>query len=248
MTVIKFWIKIIPAFAVMLSASAIGTLVLLLLFPFRKRIGPKLIRPIAAIVLLIFRIRVRRNAMPDMLRNNHRGVLIVSNHCCSLDIPVLAATFGSVFVSKMSVSYWPLIGTFARLSGVLFLKREKMTDRLFTIRKLAGHIEPGMGISVFPQGTTASNKSQLPFFRGVFKVIELNPDISLLPVSLNYENNDEIAWENESLYANAMRICSFNRITVHITVHPVVTIEHYRDRGAAGISKIVEQTVLSCLN
>lgn len=248
MNIFKFYLKMSAAFAVMLSASAICNIIVLVLFPFRKKIGPKLIQPIAKILLLIFRIRVNLNHMPDILKNNHKGVLIVSNHCCSLDIPVLAAIFGSLFVSKISVLYWPLIGTFAWLSGVMFLRRDKMGERLSTIRNLARHIEPGMVIGVFPQGTTAKNKTRLPFFRGVFKVIELNPDISLLPISLDYEKSDVIAWENEPLYDNAMRICAVNRINVKLTTHPVLTIKDYTEKGARKISKTVEQTVLSALS
>jgi 1-acyl-sn-glycerol-3-phosphate acyltransferase len=248
MNIFKFWLKMIAAFTVMLSASAVCNIIVLVLFPFRKKIGPKLIQLIAKIVLFIFRIRVNLNHMPDVLKNNHKGVLIVSNHCCSLDIPILAAVFGSLFVSKMSVFYWPMIGTFAKLSGVMFLRRDKMGERLSTIRNLARHIETGMVIGVFPQGTTASNKTRLPFYAGVFKVVELKKNISLLPISLNYENNDQIAWENEPLYDNAMRICSYNRIRVNITAHPVITIRDYTDKGARAISKEVEETVLSVLS
>ncbi len=244
----KFWLKMSAAFAVMLSASALCSIGVLVLFPFRKKIGPKLIQQIAKIVLWIFRTRVYLNHLPDILKTNHSGVLIVSNHCCSLDIPVLAATFGSLFVSKISVLYWPFIGTFAWLSGVMFLQRDKMGERLSTIRHLARHIEPGMVIGVFPQGTTASNKTRLPFFSGVFKVIELNPDISLLPISLDYENNEQIAWENEPLHENAKRICALNRINVRIVPHPVLTIQDYTGKGARTISKMVEQTVLSSLS
>jgi 1-acyl-sn-glycerol-3-phosphate acyltransferase len=248
MRIFKFWLKMITAFAVMLSTSAICNIIVLVLFPIRKKIGPKLIQLITKVLLFIFRIKVKLNHMPDILRNNHKGVLIVSNHCCSLDIPILAATFRSLFVSKLSVLYWPLIGTFAGLSGVMFLRRDKMGERLSTIRKLARHIESKMVISVFPQGTTGSNKARLPFFGGVFKVVELNPDISILPISLDYQYNDQIAWENESLYENAMSFCSFNSITVKITAHPVLTIKDYKDKNARTVSKMVEQTVLSALS
>ncbi|MBW1847041.1 MAG: 1-acyl-sn-glycerol-3-phosphate acyltransferase [Deltaproteobacteria bacterium] len=247
MNIFKFWLKMVTAFAVMLSATAVCNIIVLVLFPFRKKIGPKLMQSIAKMVLLIFRIKVNLDHMPDILKNNHKGVLIISNHCCSLDIPILAATFGSLFVSKMSVLYWPMIGTFARLSGVIFLRRDKMGERLSMIRNLARHIEPGMVIGVFPQGTTASNKTRLPFFAGVFKVVELNPNISMLPISLDYENNDQIAWENEPLYDNTMRICAFNRINVNITAHPVLTIQDFVENGARNVSKTVEQTVLSAL-
>lgn len=247
MRLYKFYIKITAAFTVMLSTSAVCNIILLILFPFKKKIGPKLMRPIAKILLLIFRINVHLDHKPDILNHKHNGVLIVSNHCCSLDIPVLAATFGSVFVSKSSVLYWPFVGTFAWLSGVIFLRREKMGERLSMIRNMATHVKPGMIMSVFPQGTTSTNKARLPFFSGVFKVVELNPEIKLLPISLDYENNDLVAWENEPLFENAKRICALNKINVTITTHPVVTIQDYKDEGVRNVSKIVEKTVLSGL-
>lgn len=245
MNIFKFYIKIISAFTVMLSASAMCTILLLVLFPFQKKIGPKLMLPIAKILLFIFRIKIHLDHKPDILNGKHHGIIIISNHCCSLDIPVLAAAFGSVFVSKSSVLYWPFVGTFAWLSGVIFLRREKMGERLSIIRHMAAHVKPGMVISVFPQGTTATNKARLPFFSGVFKVLELNPEIKLLPISLDYEDNDLVAWENEPLLENAKRICALNNINVNITTHPVLTIHDYKNKDARNVSKIVEKIVLS---
>jgi hypothetical protein len=88
----------------------------------------------------------------------------------------------------------------------------------------------------------------LPFNRGIFKVTELNPDISLLPVTLHYKEDPEIAWHKpQSLKENAMRVCAQKRIHVKVVIHAPVTIEHYREKTASQICKLVEQTVLEPL-
>jgi 1-acyl-sn-glycerol-3-phosphate acyltransferase len=127
-----------------------------------------------------------------------KGILIISNHASFLDIFVLSALFGSVFVSKAEIKYYPVIGQIAWLMGVIFLNRDSSHERLRVIKTIMNTCSTRI-LVVFPQGTTSRLTERLSFNRGIFKVIELNPDISLLPITLHYKEDAEIAWNKPNL-------------------------------------------------
>ena len=174
-------------------------------------------------------------------------MLIISNHSSFLDIFVLSALFGSVFVSKAEVKSYPIVGQIASLMGVIFLDRNSSNERLRVLNTIVNKCSNQV-IAVFPQGTTSRITERLSFKRGIFKVVELNPDILLLPVTLHYKEDADIAWHKpQSLKDNAMRACALDTIHIRVTIHKPVTIDDYRERTTSQICKAVEQTVLGPL-
>jgi 1-acyl-sn-glycerol-3-phosphate acyltransferase len=174
-------------------------------------------------------------------------MLIIANHASFLDIFVLSASFGSVFVSKEEVKYYPIFGQIAWLMGVIFFNRTASQERMRVLNTISSTCSDRL-VVVFPQGTTGRIADRLPFNRGIFKVTELNPDISLLPVTLHYREDADIAWHRpQSLKENAMRVCAKRSIHVKVSIHAPVTIEHYREKTASQICKLVEGAVLEPL-
>jgi 1-acyl-sn-glycerol-3-phosphate acyltransferase len=152
-----------------------------------------------------------------------------------------------VFVSKAEVKYYPVIGQIAYLMGSVFLNRNSSKERLKLIKTIANACSDRI-LVVFPQGTTSGVSEQLPFTRGIFKVIELNPEISILPVTLHYREDAEIAWHKpQSFRENAMRVSAQDRIHVKVIVHDPVSIDDYREKTSAEVCRMVEQIVLEPL-
>jgi 1-acyl-sn-glycerol-3-phosphate acyltransferase len=161
---------------------------------------------------------------------------------------VLSALFGSVFVSKAEVRHYPVIGQIAWLMGVIFLRRDSSSERLRVLNRIA-EICSNQILAVFPQGTTGGTRERLPFNRGIFKVVELNPGVSLLPVTLHYKDDAEIAWNKpQSLMTNAKKICAKKRIDVRVIIHEPFTADHFREKTAAQICQTVQDMVLDPLN
>jgi 1-acyl-sn-glycerol-3-phosphate acyltransferase len=131
--------------------------------------------------------------------------------------------------------------------GILFLDRSSSRERMRMLKTLA-KTSSGKVFVVFPQGTTSRITDRKPFKRGIFKIVELNPDISLLPVTIHYKDDAHIAWHKpQSLRENAIRVCARNRISVKVTLHKPVTFKDYKKRTSAQIAQMVEQTVLEHL-
>ena len=241
-----FYVKISIFLIVTLFLAPLYFFILLAFFPWRHRIGPKLVQRYSKLCLVIFRVAIDR-ANSQFYEQRGKGMLIISNHASFLDIFVLSASFGSVFVSKEEVKYYPIFGQIAWLMGVIFFNRTASHERLRVLNTITSTCSDRI-LVVFPQGTTSRITERLPFNRGIFKVTELNPDISLLPVTLHYKEDAEIAWHKpQSLKENAMRVCAQKRIHVKVIIHDPVTIEHYREKTASQICKLVEETVLEPL-
>ncbi|HMK50725.1 MAG TPA: lysophospholipid acyltransferase family protein [Thermodesulfovibrionales bacterium] len=247
MNLLKFYLKTGAFLTVTLALAPFYVFILLILYGWRKRIGPVLVQYYSKLCLLIFRVDTEVLGNPGMLRRVGKGVLIIANHASFLDIFVLSALFGSVFVSKSEVKYYPIIGQIAWLMGVIFLDRRSANERMRVLNRIVNNCENQV-IAVFPQGTTSGITERLPFNRGIFKVVQINPDISLLPVTLRYREDAKIAWNKpQSLRENALRVSSERNIHVAVIVHDPIAIDHYQGKTASEICRMVQQTVLDPL-
>lgn len=240
--------KAILFLLVTITLSPFYFFILMVLFIWRQSVGPEIVRFYSKIILLIFRVKIDKVKKNRTLKKGRKGFVIISNHSSFLDIFVLSALFGSVFVSKEEIKYYPIIGQIAWLIGVIFIDRELAKERLRVINTIANKYY-GRIITVFPQGTTGRITDHLSFKRGIFKVLELNPDMTLLPVTLFYKKDSEIAWHNpQSFKENAMLVAAQKRISVKVVIHDPVTINDLKGKTAAEVCKIVEQTVLEPLH
>ncbi|WP_299731818.1 lysophospholipid acyltransferase family protein [uncultured Tateyamaria sp.] len=113
---------------------------------------------------------------------------IVANHSSWLDIFALNAGDRVYFVSKSEVAGWPGIGFLARVTGTLFIARDRKEARihtqLFETRLLAGQ-----RLLFFPEGTSTDGLRVLPFKSTLFQAFlaeDLRDVLSVQPVSVTY--------------------------------------------------------------
>ncbi|MDA8079844.1 MAG: lysophospholipid acyltransferase family protein [Nitrospiraceae bacterium] len=247
MNVLRFCAKTALFLLTTLVLSPLYIFILFLFYPWRLSIGPGLVRFYSGICLAIYRVKIRQGKGSRSLKKLKGSLLIISNHASFLDIFVLSARFGTAFVSKAEVRTYPVIGQIARLMGSIFFDRASSKERMRVLNSVArGH--SGRVLAVFPQGTTGGISERLSFHRGIFKVIELNPKLTIVPVTLYYRDDAGIAWVRpQSLRENAARVCGQKKIPVKLIVHQPVTIEDYRGKTAAEVCRMVENTVLGPL-
>jgi 1-acyl-sn-glycerol-3-phosphate acyltransferase len=245
------FIRILVKTLLFLLLMAIITLpylcILMALYSKRKLVGPRLARFYFRLCLAILRGRIEVQNRTFIPTGVGQSTIILSNHASFLDIIILSAVFGTVFVSKEEVKRYPFFGMFSQLIGVVFLKRESHRERAGLIRALSTEAK-GRTIAIFPQGTTSRNEEPLPFKRGIFKVVELNPEIVLLPVTLYYERHGDIFWaRGQSLLKSFFNVCSMESVDVKVIVHRPFTVKDYETRDVDQVSRDVEGLVLSPL-
>lgn len=234
--------------AITLLLSPFYFFLLLLFYRWRTTVGPRLVQFYSKICLVIFRVKIDHVEKHSPTHRVGKGILIISNHTSFLDIFVLSALFGTVFVSKAELKLYPIIGQIAWLMGVIFLDRESSRERIRVLKMIA-HTCSSRIFAVFPQGTTGRITERLPFSRGIFKVIQLNPELTLIPVTLHYQDDAEIAWHTpQTLREHAVRVCSRKGISVRVIVHNSVTFHDYRERTSSEICALVEKTVMEPLH
>lgn len=96
-------------------------------------------------------------------------VLFAANHISWLDIVGLSASFPLVFVSKSDVNRWPIIGSLAKNSGTIFIKRGSISALNGTLRHISHSLSAGRNTVIFPEGTTTGGHTVNRFHSGLFE-------------------------------------------------------------------------------
>lgn len=115
-------------------------------------------------------------------------VLYVSNHRSFFDIILTYwRCIGLTgYISKKEMEKAPLLSVWMKFGNCLFLDRENPREGLKTILQAIEHIQNGISIFIFPEGTR--NKGEegtiLPFKDGAFK-IATKTGCPIIPVSMN---------------------------------------------------------------
>jgi 1-acyl-sn-glycerol-3-phosphate acyltransferase len=218
---------------------------LLLFFPWRKIIGPRILQFYSIVCLKIFRVIVEQADEINFSEIKSKGFILIPNHVSFLDIFLLSALYRTIYLSKIEVAYYPIVGQIAwLLIGIIFVDRSSHSNRRKVLLKIAKQTQ-GRVLTVFPQGTTGSIKDSLPFKRGIFKTVQLNHKIVLIPLTIHYKEEKKITWGKESLFNNVRIVCAYKHIHVKITVHERFTIKDYHGKTIPQISSSIQRRVLS---
>lgn len=114
-----------------------------------------------------------------------RTGLIVANHVSYLDIIALAAVTPCLFVAKCEVARWPILGTFARMAGTVFIDRSRRRDVVRINHEIAKLLELGLPVVLFPEGTSSDGRDVLPFKTSLFQPV-CGGVVPVSPVAVDY--------------------------------------------------------------
>ncbi len=194
--------------------------------------------------LFIIGLKVRTKGTPM----NRPGV-IVANHSSWLDIFVLNAKRPLYFVSKSEVARWPGIGFLARVTGTVFVDRDRRQARiqrdLFEERLAAGH-----RLLFFPEGTSSDGQRVLGFKPTLFAAL-FSPDLpglSVQPVTLAYQGPKGrdprfYGWWGDMDFGPhvLLMLATLSHGEVQVTWHPPLPVADFTDRkrlSAASEAKV----------
>lgn len=136
----------------------VGSLVTIPFARLRARWRMFVFRSWSRCVLPVLGVRVEVDGTPP-----EPPFLLVSNHLSYLDIPVLGLYIGAIFVAKAEISSWPGIGFMCRSINTIFIDRTKRRDLQRVMRQIDLEMEQGMGVVLFPEGTSSKGATVLPF-------------------------------------------------------------------------------------
>lgn len=114
-------------------------------------------------------------------------MLLVANHISWLDVYIILATCPCRFVAKSEVLQWPLVGRLAAASGTLFISRQSPRDAVRVVHQMAGHLQSGDMLAIFPEGTTSNGLQVLAFHANLFQAA-ISANAPVQPVALQFSD------------------------------------------------------------
>lgn len=167
----------------------------------------------AFIRLLLFILGIKIQKHGHITDGTH---IYISNHRSWVDPLITLKHVPVMPVAKAEVSSWPLIGYGAKVTGILYVKRESKNSRADTLKAMDKFLKKGFSILIYPEGTTHSDPQTMPFKKGAFG-LAAKEGFSILPVALEFKN-EKMPWVGDDTFVpHFLRVFSKprNRVTIH---------------------------------
>jgi 1-acyl-sn-glycerol-3-phosphate acyltransferase len=171
--------------------------------------------------------------------------LYVANHISYIDIVVLGSLLEASYIAKAEVSSWPVLGTLGKFDRTVYVHR-RGAHAASQRDEIAGRLQQGDRLILFPEGTSADGRHVLPFKSALFAVAENHPPdqrLMLQPVTIAYTGLDglpmprflmpHLAWYgNMTLMPHFFTLLGLGAITVDVTFHAPVGHDEFSSRKA----------------
>ncbi|QKM65218.1 1-acyl-sn-glycerol-3-phosphate acyltransferase [Polynucleobacter tropicus] len=161
-----------------------GILLLSIRFPFIQQ-GAKneYIQSWSSVLLSIFGVRLSVHNQ-DILPSS--PFLLAANHVSWMDIHAISAFKAIRFVAKSEVANWPIFGWMARQIGTVFIRRDSSRHGKHVAEELSKVLQHE-SICIFPEGTSTSGASVLPFKPNLFESAVLSK-VPVFSLAIFYES------------------------------------------------------------
>lgn len=145
--------------------------------------------------------------------------ILMANHRSYLDPIVLICDVPGFPVSKAEVAGWPIIGYGAKLTGVLFLRRESARSRKATLGGIAEKVREGFPVILFPEGTTHARPATLELRRGGFQ-LAVQGGFPIVPAAIEYTTPKDYWIDDDTFLAHFFRRFGERRMRVSVRYGP----------------------------
>jgi 1-acyl-sn-glycerol-3-phosphate acyltransferase len=201
------------SFFLVSAILALTALLLLRIFGRRPRWQNAIYRAWRAGFLWALGIRIKSTGQPL-----NRPALLVANHRSYADVLFVESPLPVVFLSKVEVRSWPLVGWAARALDTVFVDRKNKDNRRAAREALRDRMLHGECPVVFPEGTTTA-EGLLPLHPGMF-VVAAEEGWPVVATALEY-SDPTMAWVGDELFVpHLLRVLSHPKWTVHRSVSP----------------------------
>jgi len=160
--------------------------------------------------------------------------LVVSNHLSYLDVLAYASTMPCAFVAKREVRGWPVFGTFATMSGTIYVDRERHAANGGAARRMEEALAAGLRVVLFPEGTSSDGRTALRFHSGFFEPA-IRADAMVTAAAIGYASSTAeeatIAYHGDDVFGpHLMRTVGLRHLKARLAF---ATARRYADRKEA---------------
>lgn len=124
--------------------------------------------------------------------------LIMGNHRSYVDVVLIPSKHPVAFVARSESKHWPIIGPGASALHTIWVNRKDRESRRETREAVRRRLQDGMGIVLFPEGTTYIGPELGPYRPSMF-VIAAEAGIPITPVAIEYQD-PTIAWVGDDWF------------------------------------------------
>lgn len=148
---------------------------------------------------------------------------LVVNHVSYLDVPLISNAVDAAFIAKSDLSKWPLLGKIFGAADTIFIDRGRKKDILRVIEQVESAMDRGLGIVLFPEGTSGKGDQILPFKPSLLQ-FAVQGGHPVHYATLNYRTRDgELPpsqgvcwWGSEALLPHYRRISKLSGIDAEL--------------------------------
>lgn len=150
-----------------------------------------------------------------------KGGFIAPNHLGYMDIVVLASVAPQVFLSKLEVDRWPVVGWYCRMAGTLYIDRTRRSDVAKKEASFSEVVTAGLNMTFFLEGTSTDGRAVLPFRASLLQPLVAN-SWPVTPAYLKYEceggspENDVCWWGDMGFGEHLLRMVQVKRVRATI--------------------------------
>jgi lyso-ornithine lipid O-acyltransferase len=151
---------------------------------------------------------------------------VISNHLSYLDIVVFAALHPCVFVSKVEIQSWPVVGWMTTMSGTVYVARGHGGSALKAREAMQDAMDAGLPVVFFPEGTTTNGGELLKFHSGLLaQVLEGGSAVTASYLRYSFDENngadvsiadDVCHWGERNLLAHIFKFLSLRGIRAEV--------------------------------
>ncbi|GAA4677092.1 lysophospholipid acyltransferase family protein [Gordonia humi] len=219
---LRVWTRLAAfgTFAVLVLALGVATMAM------PRRARHRYWRRSARIALASMGVRLTiEDRRPETARRL-RGALIVANHISFLDIVAVASVAPARFIAKREVLQMAGFGYVAKLFGVLSHVRGDLGRLRPLVDRVAGILDRGRSVAVFPEGTTWCGGAA-GRFRPAFFQAAVDAGAPIVPMRLSYSESGRPTTlagfiGDDTIGTTFSRIVSARELTVEVTVFDLV--------------------------
>lgn len=178
--------------------------------------------------------------------------VIVTNHLTYVDVIVLGALLGCVFIAKSEVGRWPVIRLLVKGMNTIFIDRKRRRDTARVNRLISEALDKGYDIHIFAEGGVSQNAMVQ-----AFKPPLLQPAVELsLPVhyaAISYRTppgcppaSEVVVWrEGVSFLGNLLQVLRLPRFYATIAFGEAPISGTDRKELAAELSQAVRNKFIA---
>ena len=157
--------------------------------------------------------------------------ILIANHPSALEDFGIPALFDVYPLAKEGVRNWMVLGRISDYAGTIYVKRGDAKSRHEALQSLIDAVQAGKNIVLFPEGGCKGSRIHEKFHTGAFD-ISLQTGVPILPVFLQYVDQETFEWTGQSLVLKLWQIFRSNKNLVNYYVHDAIKPDQFSDKNS----------------